>query len=352
VPRDGDCFQTCVERHLKRHNFSKYADLNIRTYLSNNFSRNFAATLAFVRGNEKVGLRLMNWFLERKIRDATIGTSSKSIEQKSVIIHNQMGNGELDTYHDVDSFFDLYGLTLEDVICLLDDYTKTSSKIAKAKGTTNYINFDIMAENLWFSDVHLDFLIFFGIVDFGCVLVWDENKKVFRLTTMSRKVDSNLMLCSEKSLFLICDKNHYDLLDLHINQNDLNDLYRKYDPNEGSIIAPLSLSISHVQTDKHLKSLCFSKFEHVVRPFFNYKLLNLFYLLSFVCIAFFVVYCMFFKCRYRSSISIVTTHLNQMMKCVFAKVCFFNIYSQYLKQSIPIEFILKFLIDLDQMKVL
>ena len=270
VPKDGDCFQVCVERHFKIHD--SYSNMNIRSLLSINFSRYFKEVLAFIRGNEMVAMHFMSWFLDRRVRNDIIGSYAKQMIQHDLFVpvRNNQGKGKHDARVSVDNFFRSYKLNLEDAVHLLNDFTKTSARAVKAAGTTNYVNYDVVAVNLWFSEIHLDFLVFFRILDYGCILNVNKSNseidKGFKCSLISKTADLNAEFCSEKILFLICDDKHFDFMELHMDAIVLTNMIKSHNQDVNKI-TPIPLPLDITSPIKELAPLCFSKFQFVVRVF-------------------------------------------------------------------------------------
>ena len=126
-----------------------------------------------------------------------------------------------------------------------------------------FFNKDSLAVNLWFDTIHLDLMIFFRIVELGCIM--NDNKNEFKVTTICKSSNS-LNLTRANSIFLVCSKKHYQYLHLKIDDETISIFGGNSDENKDCYeIEPIALTESALVEEKQLGTLCFSKFKHVVR---------------------------------------------------------------------------------------
>jgi len=252
VAADGDCLPHCVSLHF---NLVHNNELNIRYVLANKIAIHMDEVVSLARDNAKVSFNLMNWFLSLRERDNKIGTGSQPILQSSILQKSGLPI-------DVDIFFTQYKLTLNEALRLLHDFTKLSAAHAKHDSSI-YFDKDSIAQNLWFDTIHLDLMIFFRIVEFGCIM--NNNKNEFKVTTICKSKRSS-KLTRANSIFLVCSKKRYQYLHIELNDEKISVFGGNSDENNDCYeIEPIAFAESALVEEKQLVPLCFSKFKHVVR---------------------------------------------------------------------------------------
>ena len=73
VPKDGDCFPSCVRKHFELHG---EADFNLRTQLWTLISLNFEAVIQLIKTNGKVASNLISWFTSLYVRPTESANSA------------------------------------------------------------------------------------------------------------------------------------------------------------------------------------------------------------------------------------------------------------------------------------
>ena len=262
VPKDGDCFASCVRKHFE---LQGEADFNLRTQLWTLISSNFEAVIHLIKTNGKVASNLISWFTSLYVRPAISNIDAGSELIRQVEIPSELYEKKEKINEDIImQFFETnYHLTLNEVVLLLREFVQLSAVEMKKK-TDRYLNFDDAALNLWCNSIHLDLMVFFRIIDFGCIMSASSDERTFRVTSLC-KGNGLTKLSQRKCLFVVHSGSHFNYLEILLNADRLSVFGGDSDDQEHSYEINSINPVVVGGNDFSFTNVTRSKFNHVVR---------------------------------------------------------------------------------------